>query len=57
MSQFTRKATTAGRWGTAMDIAAAVRFLTSEAASFISGTDLRVDGGVTPFLRSGQAHL
>ena len=49
------KATPAGRWGTAMDIAAAARFITSEAASFISGTDLRVDGGVTPFLRSGQA--
>ena len=34
-----------GRMGTAMDVAAAVRFLTSDDASFISGCDLRVDGG------------
>ena len=34
-----------GRMGTAMDVAAAVRFLTGDDASFISGCDLRVDGG------------
>lgn len=42
--------TPAGRYGTVMDIANAVRFLVSSAASFITGTDLRVDGGVTPAL-------
>ena len=35
------------RMGTADDIAAAVEFLASPAASFITGCDLRVDGGVT----------
>ncbi|HEY9091348.1 SDR family oxidoreductase [Parasphingorhabdus sp.] len=36
------------RWGTAMDIAQAARFLTSDMASFITGTDLRIDGGMVP---------
>ena len=40
-------ATPAGRVGTAMDIALAAQFLCSDAASFISGTDLLVDGGGT----------
>jgi NAD(P)-dependent dehydrogenase (short-subunit alcohol dehydrogenase family) len=35
------------RMGTADDIAAAVEFLSSPGASFITGCDLRVDGGVT----------
>jgi NAD(P)-dependent dehydrogenase (short-subunit alcohol dehydrogenase family) len=35
-----------GRVGTPDDIAAAVEFLVSSAASFINGTDLLVDGGV-----------
>ncbi len=35
-----------GRLGTPDDIAAAVEFLVSPAASFITGTDLLVDGGV-----------
>jgi NAD(P)-dependent dehydrogenase (short-subunit alcohol dehydrogenase family) len=43
-----------GRWGTAMDIANAARFLISEAASFITGCDLRVDGGVAPL--NGPLH-
>ena len=40
------------RWGEADDIAAAIEFLCSEAASYISGTDLRVDGGITARLRT-----
>lgn len=36
----------AGRIGTPWDIAAAVAFLVSPSASFITGTDLLVDGGV-----------
>ncbi|HMP57694.1 MAG TPA: SDR family oxidoreductase, partial [Novosphingobium sp.] len=34
-----------GRPGTAQDIAVVARFLASEEASFISGSDVRVDGG------------
>jgi len=34
-----------GRAGTPEEVAAAVVFLASEAASFITGTNLRVDGG------------
>jgi NAD(P)-dependent dehydrogenase (short-subunit alcohol dehydrogenase family) len=40
------------RWGEPDDIAAAVEFLCSPAASYISGTDLRVDGGITARLRN-----
>jgi len=40
------KITPAGRAGTADDIAAAAAWLISEEASFITGVDLRVDGGV-----------
>jgi NAD(P)-dependent dehydrogenase (short-subunit alcohol dehydrogenase family) len=40
--------TPAGRWGTAMDIANAVHFLCSAEASFITGCDLLVDGGLIP---------
>lgn len=35
------------RWGTPMDIAAAACFLAGDTASFITGTDLCVDGGIT----------
>jgi 2-deoxy-D-gluconate 3-dehydrogenase len=35
----------AGRWGTAPDIAGAAVFLASEAAGYVSGTVLPVDGG------------
>lgn len=35
------------RWGTSMDIAAAVEFPASPSASFITGCDLRIDGGAT----------
>ena len=41
----------AGRWGTANDIADAVEFLLSDAAGFITGCDLRVDGGLTAYLK------
>ena len=41
----TRDAAPLGRAGTVMDIALAVRFLAGDEASFITGTDLRVDGG------------
>lgn len=44
------QAAPAGRWGTVADIASAVDFLTSDLASFITGCDLRIDGGVTPAL-------
>jgi len=39
------------RIGTAEDIAAAVQWLASPQASFVSGCDLRVDGGVTAAIR------
>lgn len=41
-----------GRVGTPDDIAAAVEFLAGPAASFITGTDLLVDGGVVAALRN-----
>jgi NAD(P)-dependent dehydrogenase (short-subunit alcohol dehydrogenase family) len=44
----------AGRIGTPEDIAAAVEFLLSPAASFITGTDLVVDGGITGALKAGM---
>lgn len=39
------EAAPAGRLGNALDIAKAARFLISDEASFITGCDLRVDGG------------
>ena len=47
----TRDAAPAGRAGTAMDIALAARFLASAEAGFITGTDLRVDGGSIAAMR------
>jgi NAD(P)-dependent dehydrogenase (short-subunit alcohol dehydrogenase family) len=44
----------AGRIGTPDDIAAAVDFLLSRAASFITGADLVVDGGITAAVRAGM---
>jgi len=40
------------RIGTAEDIASAVQWLASPAASFVTGCDLRVDGGVTAAIRA-----
>ncbi len=40
------------RWGQAEDIAAAIEFLLSKEASFITGTDLRIDGGITPLFKN-----
>jgi NAD(P)-dependent dehydrogenase (short-subunit alcohol dehydrogenase family) len=42
------------RIGTPEDIAAAVEFLVSPAASFVTGTDLLVDGGVVAAMRSSS---
>jgi NAD(P)-dependent dehydrogenase (short-subunit alcohol dehydrogenase family) len=42
--------TPVARMGEAEDIANAVAFLSSDAASYVSGADLLVDGGITPTL-------
>lgn len=44
---YMKEVTPAGRNGEPEDIAKAVRFLASENAEFITGTDLLVDGGLT----------
>jgi hypothetical protein len=46
-------ASAAGRMGTGEDIVAAVDFLTGPHATFITGTDLLVDGGVIAAHRNG----
>jgi NAD(P)-dependent dehydrogenase (short-subunit alcohol dehydrogenase family) len=46
-----------GRVGTPDDIAAAADFLLSPAASFITGIDLLVDGGVVAAVRTGSLAL
>ena len=48
-------ATPVGRIGMPMDIAMAAQFLCSPAASFISGTDLLVDGGGTAGMKAAMA--
>lgn len=48
-------ATPVGRAGMPMDIALAAQFLASDAASFISGTDLLVDGGGTAGILAAAA--
>ncbi len=47
-------ATPVGRAGTAMDIALAAQFLCSDAASFVTGTDLLVDGGGTAGIKAAM---
>src|SRR5439155_16307567 len=42
------------REGTMLEIADAIEFLVSDRASFISGTDLLVDGGVAAAIAPGQ---
>lgn len=49
----TMDAAPVGRPGTAMDIAMVARFLLSQEASFISGSDIRVDGGSVSAMLSG----
>ena len=46
-----------GRVGTPADIAAAVAFLVGPESSFITGTDLLVDGGTVAAVRSGEVEL
>jgi len=36
-----------GRYGTVAEIAQTVRFLLSDAAGYITGQNIRVDGGIT----------
>lgn len=47
-------ATPVGRWGGVLDIANLVEFLVSDRATFITGTDILIDGGVTAALRAGR---
>lgn len=47
-------ASASGRLGTADDIAAAAAFLLGPEASFITGTDLLVDGGVMAAIKAGS---
>jgi NAD(P)-dependent dehydrogenase (short-subunit alcohol dehydrogenase family) len=47
-------ASATGRLGTPDDIAAVAAFLLSDAASFVTGTDVLVDGGVVAALHAGQ---
>jgi 3-oxoacyl-[acyl-carrier protein] reductase len=49
MSGHFRKQTALGRKGGPKEIANAVSFLASTAASYITGTTLRVDGGLSDF--------
>jgi NAD(P)-dependent dehydrogenase (short-subunit alcohol dehydrogenase family) len=48
-----RDSAPAGRAGTAMDVALVAQFLASDAASFITGSDVRVDGGSVAAIRQG----
>lgn len=46
-NEWLEKRTPTGRWGQAQDLAAAVAFLASDEASFITGQTLVVDGGLS----------
>jgi NAD(P)-dependent dehydrogenase (short-subunit alcohol dehydrogenase family) len=47
--------TPAGRQGTAEDLASVVAFLLGDGAAYVTGTDVRVDGGVVPTVRRAFA--
>lgn len=47
VADFVRPGIAAGRYGEGRDIAAAVAYLASDEASFVSGAELLVDGGFT----------
>lgn len=49
-SAWVRRRTPAGRWGRTEDLVGGVLFLASEAADFVSGQVLYVDGGMTSVL-------
>jgi NAD(P)-dependent dehydrogenase (short-subunit alcohol dehydrogenase family) len=51
------KASPLGREGTADEVAAAVHFLLSDEARYVTGIDLAVDGGVVAVVRSGGLAL
>jgi NAD(P)-dependent dehydrogenase (short-subunit alcohol dehydrogenase family) len=48
------EASATGRLGTPDDIASAAAFLLGPESSFVTGTDLLVDGGVIAAQRSGR---
>jgi NAD(P)-dependent dehydrogenase (short-subunit alcohol dehydrogenase family) len=50
-------ASATGRLGTPSDIAAAAAFLVGPDASFVTGTDILVDGGVVAAIRAGKVNL
>ncbi len=47
-------ATPVGRWGSVVEVAQLATFLLSERAGFITGEDVRIDGGLTPMARSSR---
>jgi NAD(P)-dependent dehydrogenase (short-subunit alcohol dehydrogenase family) len=49
------KKTPLGRYGEAREIATVAAFLCSPAASFVSGSDIKVDGGVLAVLFGAAA--
>jgi meso-butanediol dehydrogenase/(S,S)-butanediol dehydrogenase/diacetyl reductase len=51
------EASAAGRVGTSDEIATAAAYLLGPDASFITGSDLLIDGGVIAALRSGRLQL
>ena len=46
-SEERRQAVPLGRYGRAEEVAAAIAFLVSDEASYITGQSLRIDGGLT----------